>query len=66
MTNPSRPGVTIEASQQVLIESLPSILILHMKRFFFDTNVGGVVKVGKQIQFGPELDIGSGKSFIAK
>ncbi|TFK67100.1 cysteine proteinase [Pluteus cervinus] len=59
VTNPSRPGVTIEASQQVLIESLPSILILHMKRFFFDTNVGGVVKVGKQIQFGPELDIGS-------
>ncbi|KAF8649046.1 hypothetical protein AX16_006047 [Volvariella volvacea WC 439] len=58
VTNPARPGVTIDASQQVLIEALPPILVLHMKRFCYDTTVGGVVKVGKQVRFGPELEIG--------
>ncbi|KAJ7199456.1 hypothetical protein GGX14DRAFT_373057 [Mycena pura] len=59
MTNPSRPGVVVEASQQVLIEALPSVLVLHIKRFCYDTTVGGVVKVGKQIAFTPELIIES-------
>jgi hypothetical protein len=58
MTQSSRPGVTIEASQQTLIEALPSILVLHLKRFLYDTKVGDVVKVSKQIKFGPELEIG--------
>lgn len=55
---PTQPGVPVEASQQVLIESLPPILVLHIKRFCYDTSVKGVVKVGKQIAFGPELEIG--------
>ncbi|KAJ7205534.1 hypothetical protein GGX14DRAFT_367896 [Mycena pura] len=59
ITHPSRPGVVVEASQQVLIESLPSVLVLHIKRFCYDTTVGGVVKVGKQIAFTPELSIAS-------
>lgn len=58
VTLPSRPGVTVEASQQVLIDALPQILVLHMKRFCYDKSVGGVVKVGKQVRFGPELEIG--------
>ncbi|KAF8884775.1 hypothetical protein BD779DRAFT_754219 [Infundibulicybe gibba] len=58
MTNPAKPGIIIEASQQILIESLPAILVLHIKRFCYDTAVGGVVKVGKQVRFGPELEIG--------
>ncbi|KAK0211277.1 hypothetical protein DFS33DRAFT_1251525 [Desarmillaria ectypa] len=57
MSLPTRPGVAVEASQQVLIEALPPILILHIKRFHFDTEFGGVVKVGKQVRFGPELEI---------
>lgn len=56
---PTQPGVPVEATQQVLIESLPPILVLHIKRFCYDINVKGVVKVGKQVAFGPELDIGS-------
>ena len=60
VTHPSKPGVVLEASQQVLIEALPHILVLHMKRFCYDTGVGGVVKVGKQVRFGPELEIGNG------
>ncbi|KAK7019542.1 cysteine proteinase [Favolaschia claudopus] len=57
LTQPSRPGIVVDASQQVLIEALPPILILHVKRFCYDTEVGGVVKVGKQVAFGPELDV---------
>ena len=60
VTSPTRPGVTIEASQQVLIEALPPILVLHLKRFLYDTAVSGVVKLGRQIRFGPELEIGQG------
>jgi len=47
----------MDASQQVLIETLPPILVLHMKRFLYDTKVNGVVKIGKQVSFGPELEI---------
>ncbi|KDR74886.1 hypothetical protein GALMADRAFT_227234 [Galerina marginata CBS 339.88] len=59
VTQATKPGITIEAQQQVLIEALPPILVLHIKRFCYDTSVGGVVKVGKQVRFGPELEIGS-------
>ncbi|KAF8896824.1 hypothetical protein CPB85DRAFT_1418719 [Mucidula mucida] len=52
-----RGGGMGDASQQMLVEALPAILILHVKRFHFDTTVGDVVKVGKQIVFGPELEI---------
>ncbi|KAL4259272.1 Ubiquitin carboxyl-terminal hydrolase [Pleurotus pulmonarius] len=59
MTLPTKPGVSVDASQLVLIESLPPVLILHMKRFCYDTKVGGVVKVGKHVAFAPELDVKS-------
>ncbi|CDO68625.1 hypothetical protein BN946_scf184996.g56 [Trametes cinnabarina] len=55
---PTRPA-PIDATQQVLIEALPPVLILHMKRFLYDTKVGDVVKVGKQVAFSPELEISS-------
>ena len=32
-----------EASQQVLIEALPSVLVLHLKRFLYDVATDGVV-----------------------
>jgi len=51
------PSGSNEASQQVLIEALPPILVLHLKRFLYDTAARGVVKVGKPVQFGPDLDI---------
>ncbi|PCH37812.1 cysteine proteinase [Wolfiporia cocos MD-104 SS10] len=58
ISQPTRPGVVVEANQQDLIEALPPILILHLKRFHYDTKVGDVVKIGKQIAYGPELEIG--------
>ncbi len=57
---PTRPGVILDATQQVLIEALPPVLILHMKRFLYDIKVGDVVKVGKQVSFSSELDIPPG------
>ncbi|KAJ7058298.1 hypothetical protein C8F01DRAFT_1147794 [Mycena amicta] len=54
----SQPAPTpISASQQVLIEALPPVLVLHLKRFCYSADQGGVVKVGKQIAFGPELEV---------
>jgi hypothetical protein len=46
-----------DASHQVLIEALPPILVLHLKRFRYDAAAGGVIKIGKFIQFAPELEI---------
>ncbi|KZT71339.1 cysteine proteinase [Daedalea quercina L-15889] len=57
ISQPTRPGVVVEATQQALIELLPPVLVLHLKRFHYDTNVGDVVKIGKQVAYGPELDI---------
>jgi len=57
-TSVTRPGAILDASKQVHIESLPPILILHLKRFLYDANKGGVAKVGKQVTFTPELDLG--------
>jgi len=61
VTSPTRPGVTIEASQQILIEALPPILVLHLKRFLYDTNANGVVKISKTVEFSPELEIANGE-----
>jgi len=52
-----------DASHQVLIEALPPILVLHLKRFRYDAAAGGVIKIGKFIQFAPELEIPLGTVF---
>ena len=58
LTQLTRPGVIVEGQQQSLIEVLPPILVLQMKRFGYDTM--GVAKVDKHVKFGPELEIGYG------
>ncbi|KAI0267937.1 hypothetical protein BGY98DRAFT_925384, partial [Russula aff. rugulosa BPL654] len=45
------------AIQQVLIEALPPVLVLHLNRVRYDAAAGGITKIGKFIQFGPELEI---------
>ena len=57
------PSGFSEASQQVLIEVLPPVLVLHLKRFLYDMDADGIVKISKQIQFGPELEIPLGTIF---
>ena len=60
MVGPSGFG---EASQQVLIEALPSVLVLHLKRFLYDVAADRIVKINKPVQFAPELDIPLGTKF---
>lgn len=59
----TKGGATVDATQQILVETLPPILVLHLKRFHYDTSANGVVKIGKQVTFGPELEIPSGAKF---
>ncbi|KAG6875966.1 hypothetical protein C0992_001648 [Termitomyces sp. T32_za158] len=47
-----------QASIQHLLEALPPVLVVAFKRFFYDKDVGGVVKVGKAVQWGEELEVG--------
>jgi ubiquitin carboxyl-terminal hydrolase 10 len=48
----------------VLIEALPPVLVIHLKRFLYDAATGDVIKISKSIQFGPELEIPSGTDFL--
>lgn len=57
----TKGNAVVDATQHVLVDSLPPILVLHLKRFLYDTTAKGVVKIGKQVTFGPELDIPSGE-----
>ena len=61
---PSDPST---ANQQVtvLIEALPPVLIVHLKRFRYDTVAGGVVENRKPVLFSPELEIPPGTSFFS-
>ncbi|KAM0283818.1 hypothetical protein ACHAO9_009540 [Fusarium lateritium] len=54
--NPAR-GKDVAATKQVLIDSLPPVLILHLKRFQFDTEEKGTVKIWKKIGYPLELEI---------
>jgi ubiquitin carboxyl-terminal hydrolase 10 len=50
------PGVS-DATQQVLTEALPPVLVLHLKRFLYDVAVDSIIKISKSVQFAPELKI---------
>ncbi|ORZ19629.1 hypothetical protein BCR42DRAFT_220932 [Absidia repens] len=52
----SPKGVRVDATKQVYLENLPSVLILHVKRFVFD-NVGGVQKLRKQVRYSSTMTI---------
>jgi hypothetical protein len=49
----------------VLIEALPPVLIIHLKRFYDDAAADGVVKNHKPVQFSPELEIPLGTIFFS-
>ena len=45
------------AKKQVFIESLPPVLILHLKRFQYDNNLTGTQKIWKKVGYPLELEI---------
>ena len=61
------PSGLSDVSQQMLIEALPRVLVLHINRVRYDANAGSLMKIGKSIQFAPELEIPLGTvfSFVA-
>jgi ubiquitin carboxyl-terminal hydrolase 10 len=52
--SPKGPNVT--ATKQVFIETVPSVLILHLKRFQYD-NTGGTQKIWKKVGYPLELEL---------
>ena len=52
------------ASQQVLLDALPPVLVLHLNRFRYDAVAGGIMKIDNSIQFAPELKIPLGNIFF--
>lgn len=52
--SPRGPGST--ATKQVTIETLPQVLILHLKRFQYD-NAGGTQKIWKKVGYPLELEL---------
>ena len=52
--SPRGPGTS--ATKQVFIESLPPVLILHLKRFQYDSS-GGTQKIWKRIGYPLQLEI---------
>ncbi|KAI1462732.1 cysteine proteinase [Annulohypoxylon moriforme] len=53
----SSRGKDAVAVKQVFIESLPPVLILHLKRFQFDTEGTGTVKIWKKVGYPLELEL---------
>ena len=58
-------GLGNDTSQQVLIEALPPVLVLHINRVRYDASEsgGGITKIGKSIQLAPEIEIPLGMIF---
>jgi ubiquitin carboxyl-terminal hydrolase 10 len=56
-------GTLTDGSKQYLIDDLPQILILHLKRFQYDPTLKGVVKQRKIIRFGSDLVIPKSQSY---
>ena len=52
----AKSGVAVDATKTTLIERLPHVLILQLKRFVYDPS-GGVRKVFKPISYPINLDI---------
>jgi ubiquitin carboxyl-terminal hydrolase 10 len=52
----SSKGPSVTANKQVFIETLPPVLILHLKRFQYD-NAGGTQKIWKKVGYPLELEI---------
>lgn len=53
----SARGPNVTATKQVFIETLPPVLILHLKRFQYENSTKGTQKIWKKIGYPLELEI---------
>ncbi|RAH78473.1 cysteine proteinase [Aspergillus japonicus CBS 114.51] len=53
----SARGPNVTATKQVFIETLPPVLILHLKRFQYDSVTNGTQKIWKRIGYPLDLEI---------
>ena len=53
----SPKGGEVTASKRLFIQTLPPVLILHLKRFQFDSSLGSVKKISKKVGYPLELEI---------
>ncbi|KAL7748229.1 hypothetical protein RI367_006415 [Sorochytrium milnesiophthora] len=44
-------AATAHATNQSLIDTLPPVVVMHLKRFQFDARIGDTVKITKHVQF---------------
>eukprot|EP00743_Colponemidia_sp_Colp-15_P004483 GILK01004833.1.p1 GENE.GILK01004833.1~~GILK01004833.1.p1 ORF type:complete len:509 (-),score=83.29 GILK01004833.1:170-1660(-) len=51
--------IQVSASKQITIESLPPVLVLHLKRFSFEAGGRVPAKLSKAVQFGSSLTLSS-------
>lgn len=54
---PSARGTRASATKQVFIETLPPVLILHLKRFHYDSTTRRAEKIWKKIGYPLELEM---------
>ena|ERR1700679_498419 len=54
---------SIEVTQHVQIETLPPVLVLHLKRFVYDAAADGIIKISKPVHVTPELEVSHGTIF---
>jgi ubiquitin carboxyl-terminal hydrolase 10 len=57
-------GENVDATKQVLLEVCPKVLVLHLKRFVYERDLGGVGKRGKLVSFGKELVVPPGRFYV--
>jgi len=57
LTDLSGPrGTRVDGTKTVFVETLPPVLVVHLKRFYYD-EVGGVGKIMKKVGYGTTLEI---------
>ena len=53
----SKTNKQVEASRSLYLDELPSVLVLHLKRFIYDETSSGCQKLLKNIDFPVDLEI---------
>ncbi|KAL1658248.1 hypothetical protein GGF50DRAFT_67626, partial [Schizophyllum commune] len=64
ISDPASPTTQGQMMLQLQIASLPPVLVLHLKRFFYSADE--VKKVSKEVRYGPVLEFPANSNVLAK